>query len=272
MPTPTLGVAIPCYHPHIPRLEQLLLSIEDQTSRPDEVVVSCSGCTDNDVRGLLNRWSFPVTIKTHPARKNAAQNRNIAARALGTEYVSFFDADDIMHPQRLEIIRHAFATTRVDLVMHGCLSPPSPEFAQPFQIYPRPWPLSVNPAGRKAPEQATRFAPHHGQLSATRELVRTVAFPENLSLERREDSEFVDQVIARAGTRSAFIDLALSKYETAGSWVGAPEGSGVYALDWTARFGYSVLALPGLKRSRLFSALQSTWRALPLSIRGRFLR
>jgi glycosyltransferase involved in cell wall biosynthesis len=276
MPAPrrTIGVAIPGYIVHLPKLPRLLDSIATQTRPPDAVVVSASNCTDADAAPLLSRgWPFPLRIICHADRRNAAQNRNIAARALDTEIISFCDADDVMHPQRLEILADVFARTGAEFVLHGFIAPPSPAFDAPFRLYDRPWPCALNPPGLTLDAYiAASHPPQFGHVSVTRELAARHQFPENLSFERREDAEFVGGLLAQPHIRSAHIELGLTKYACAGSWVGAPEGSGVYALGGTARFGRSIGALPGVRGTKLFGLLQSTWRALPVSVRSRFLK
>jgi len=108
-----IAVAIPCYRPHIQKLVRCLESIEAQTLKPEGVVVSCSSSREEDIpEGLASRFSFPLIVRTTPERRNAAQNRNTAAAILldtfGAAVVSFFDADDVMHPQRLEFVRRVF--------------------------------------------------------------------------------------------------------------------------------------------------------------------
>ena len=101
---PTIGVAIPCYHGHITILTTLLDNIEKQSRKPDMVVVSCSGVQSMPQQ----KYSYPLKIVMTPDKLNTAQNRNIAASMLDTDIISFMDADDQMHFQRLEIIEKAF--------------------------------------------------------------------------------------------------------------------------------------------------------------------
>lgn len=50
---------------------------------------------------------------------NTATNRNIAAKMLDTDIISYIDADDQMHFQRLEIIEKAFVENDIDLFLHN---------------------------------------------------------------------------------------------------------------------------------------------------------
>ncbi len=117
---PTIGIAIPCYIGHIDKLKILLKCIEDQTVLPAKVVVSCSSSRSEDVDINESNYSYPLKIITHEQKLNAAQNRNIAASHLDTDIISFFDADDIMHPQRNQCIIDGF-NTHLDAIalIHG---------------------------------------------------------------------------------------------------------------------------------------------------------
>ena len=114
----TLGVAIPCYEKHLRFLPRVLASIATQTLLPTMVAVSCSGVYAVELDSLA--YPFPLKILTSPKPQNAAQNRNVAARALGdVDALLFFDADDIMHPQRVEAVAQAFQDPGCVLVVHN---------------------------------------------------------------------------------------------------------------------------------------------------------
>ena len=110
-----IGVAIPCYIHHIEKLQVLLESISNQTRVPDKVVVSCSSTTELP---YIPTYNFELTIIFEQSMKNPSQNRNIAARHLDTDIITFFDSDDIMHPQRIEFIEQAF-WEGADIVLHN---------------------------------------------------------------------------------------------------------------------------------------------------------
>ncbi len=106
----TIGIAIPCYIGHIDKLKVLLKCIEDQTILPAKVVVSCSSSKSEDLEINESDYSYPLKIIVHEEKMNASQNRNCAASHLDTDIISFFDADDIMHPQRNQCIIEGFNT------------------------------------------------------------------------------------------------------------------------------------------------------------------
>ena len=116
----TIGVVIPCYKPHIPLLKRLLDSIENQVLKPNSVIVSCSLSDETDINYKQENYSFPLKIYTHKEKRNTAQNKNFGAKRIDTDIITFFDADDIMHPQRLEIIHKCFTENEnIRLLLHA---------------------------------------------------------------------------------------------------------------------------------------------------------
>ena len=105
-----LAVCIPCLNGHRPLLLKTLKYIEAQTRLPDLIVVSISSYMSDptiDISGL----TIPITVLISSKQLHAGANRNLAAAEAvkqGATHLSFFDADDIMHPRRLECIEYAF--------------------------------------------------------------------------------------------------------------------------------------------------------------------
>ncbi len=118
----TTSVIIPCYYKHARLLYELLRSYEHQTQLPDEVVISLSQADlvpDAVIQQLCNeRWAFPVKLVTTNKQQYAGENRNNACdHASGTIFICQ-DADDLPHPQRVEIIKHFFQHYPVDHLFH----------------------------------------------------------------------------------------------------------------------------------------------------------
>ncbi len=116
------SIIIPCCAKHSIHLYQLIKMYEQQTELPDEIVVSIS--ESNRIKGnvleALNNelWSFPVTIITSKQKLYAGQNRNIACQRAKGNVLICQDADDIPHPQRVEIIKYFFSNYQIDHLMH----------------------------------------------------------------------------------------------------------------------------------------------------------
>ena len=112
----TIGIGIPCISRDLKFFQKVLDSIVKQTLTPIEVVISLSNVFIEDIRffkTILLKYST-IKFKTFITKnkQNASQNRNIILKYFHSqdkfEILSFIDADDEMHSQRLKIISKSF--------------------------------------------------------------------------------------------------------------------------------------------------------------------
>jgi glycosyltransferase involved in cell wall biosynthesis len=218
----TLGIAIPCYKRHIPHLKKLLLTLTQQTRLPNKVVVSCSSSHIDDFVDFPTNLPFPTEIKVHPERLNAAQNRNIAAKLLDTDIISFFDADDTMHPQRLQAIANAFETFQARIVLHsykeGDVTSSFPTYNYFSQISGK---LRRAPTGCAILSENWSAPIHHAHVSIERSIIHEIQFREDTSSERKEDSLFCGDVLKKYPDANVYISQELSYYIPEGQWYSA---------------------------------------------------
>ena len=126
-----IGVAIPCYSRHAHLLGSLFENIYMSTVKPVQIVVSCSSWDKDEI--VTGQYKdIPIMIKYSKRRINQAENRNIAAGLLDTELISFIDADDLMHPQRLEYIVKAFQQSSFDVIYHDYEGKLDDQYNDPF--------------------------------------------------------------------------------------------------------------------------------------------
>ena len=221
-----LGVVIPCYKPHLPKLLRLFESIAAQTAAPDCVVVACSSVFATDIgEGLVAAAAaLGVVWILSSDRRNAAMNRNAGhavALARGVDAITFIDADDVMHPQRCMALYGALEGA-ADLVMHDYWDSAA-DLARPFTSY-SDFPVEYDclaraPSGCAIHRGDWRRRVHHSQVTVTRRVLEAVTFPEGVEYERREDAVFCGNALGDSRFRSAYIRLPLSKYDAAGSWL-----------------------------------------------------
>ena len=116
------SVIIPCYYKHAIYLESLLEEFSEQSCLPDEVVISISEADKVEpglIQGLEETlWPFSLVIQKTHQQKYAGENRNIAAQHASKELLICQDADDLPHPQRIEIIKHFFEKNEIDFLAH----------------------------------------------------------------------------------------------------------------------------------------------------------
>jgi len=236
-----IGVAIPCYIGHIDKLMILLDSIEKQTVLPDKVIVSCSsvGNYDNDndndndnddnikIKINITKFSFPLEIITCPEKKNPAQNRNIAATNLfdkdKVDYVTFFDADDIMHPQRIEILSKIITENNSEFILHNFFCNGEVDMSQGFpridnisirnnMLIPAPSGCATHTYGYN--DSIDRI--HHSQVTVDQNLFYKVKFPEDVMY---EDSVFCNKCLHIENLKTTYIVNKLSYYVPCLSWM-----------------------------------------------------
>ena len=214
----TLGVAICSYRRHIPHLAKLLASIQAQSRQPDEVVVSCSSSMPEDFPFCESDFSFALRVLVHSEKKNAAQNRNAAAACLSTDLVTFFDADDVMHPQRLDFIARAFEVHDIEILMHNFHSDNCSDFVEYDRctifrnvLFKCPW-GSTQISGSIDDAHV-----HNAHATVRRKVLEEIRFREEASYHAKEDTVFCTDVIVRYPDRTAYCHDKLSRYSPGGS-------------------------------------------------------
>ncbi|MEX0939741.1 MAG: glycosyltransferase family A protein [Candidatus Babeliales bacterium] len=121
--TMTTSVVVPCVARHFLWLSGMLESYENQTVRPDEVIISISEVEKlnpkeiNDLEAGM--WSFKLKVIRKKGVILDGDNRTIAMDNASGEILIFSDADDIPHPQRVEIAKFIFENYEVDHILHG---------------------------------------------------------------------------------------------------------------------------------------------------------
>ena len=220
-----IGVAVPCYIGHITRLYELLDSIECQTLLPNKVVVSCSSTSEFF---LQKSYSFPLEIIITLEKKNAAQNRNTAAAKLSDmNYISFIDADDVMHRQRIEFIANTIKDNNGDIILHNYFMQDINCDIKSMKLYDTLH-MKVNTLTQCYSgcirhvdfHNNTHNKIHHSQVTVKTSVMEKVIFPEEEIYKRREDCIFCHRVFALPNITNVYIENKLSYYSPSGTMQG----------------------------------------------------
>ena len=168
-------------------------------------------CSSTDEFPELRKYGFGVVVSTCKERRNAGQNRNIAARRLTTDLISFFDADDHMHPQRIEGLLVAF-NPQCDIALHSYSEWKETKipykYIDTFSIIRNK--LVQAPSGCIYLDPYSRI--HHSQVTVRREIFERSPFSEEKEHEVKEDCVFCYRVFNIGGIKTAYIAAPLSKY------------------------------------------------------------
>ena len=122
---------------------------------------------------------------------------------MNTDLISFMDADDIMHPQRIEALQKEDA----DLILHGFISDDSYIFETHSKIVFEYDKLKIKDGSVIHPENI-QFACAHVTVSSR--VLQTIKFEESKESELSADTKFCINAI-NSGFRCAFIPNVLSK-------------------------------------------------------------
>jgi glycosyltransferase involved in cell wall biosynthesis len=199
-------------------------SIQNQTIFPDKVVVSCSSSDDTDFDNYnekLKSYSFILQIITNKEKKSAAQNRNIAAsKLMDVDYITFIDADDVMHPQRIEILLKVFQSNDSDIILHNFSGFTNDDtfFIKKFEdneIIIRPNSLKQCYSGCIAQKEHynTNEKIHHGHVSVKKTVFDKVQFPEEPEFYRKEDCVFCYRVFSLPNIKDSYVANQLTYYK-----------------------------------------------------------
>jgi glycosyltransferase involved in cell wall biosynthesis len=209
-----IGVAVSCYIGHLDLLLELFDSIENQTRLPDRVVVSCSSTKPEEELKNMNQYSFEYEIIYTPEYKNASANRNIAiSKLLDMEYVSFIDADDVMHPQNIELILRTFEETEGDIILHKFSVTNNLDTIHKLEYTVNE--LFVSRCGCITSNYGYHI--HHSQSTVRRYTLEFVKYDEDPQYNRKEDCVFCRQVFQLRNVVNVYIMNELSWYRPSGT-------------------------------------------------------
>jgi len=206
---PTLTVVIPCYKPHIPYLRECLDSIETQTVKPNQVIVVCSSTLPEDIPNEYKQYTFSCKFIVREDYRNQAQNRNEGSLYAKTEFVSFFDADDVMHPQRIETILSHISQT--DILLHAYKTD-NTTFQPISSVQAYYNQLIQSPTGCAVLNLNWNSLIHHSQVTVRKNVFDKIKFREEEVFKRREDSLLCGDILALPGIRNVYIQEPLSWY------------------------------------------------------------
>ncbi|HEV7575000.1 MAG TPA: glycosyltransferase family A protein [Caldimonas sp.] len=108
--TPTFAVVIPAYQ-SAATIEACLQSVAAQTVLPEQVVVVDDHSRDGTAaiaegsRGPLASRGIELQVIRQPANGGPSRARNAGMAQTRTSHIAFLDADDIWHPNKLEVVR-----------------------------------------------------------------------------------------------------------------------------------------------------------------------
>ena len=209
------SVAVPCIGKHVDLLPDLLRHFERQTVRPDEIAFSISSCTQlsSVVAAALKKSPIPTIVKTDPGVAYAGKNRNRAAAATTGAIILYQDADDLPHPQRVELVKRAFEEHEIDHLIHlyTHATKPAGRYGPgvPGKLTDRYDEARFKRELAHQPAYAYSFKIHNGNIATTRQVFQAVKWDETM---RRAQDVVYNKAVYRHFKQNAVLALPLVFY------------------------------------------------------------
>lgn len=209
-------VIIPCVASHFHYLEPLLQKYAEQTKLPDEVVIALSQVECLEAGAIValesGPWPFAVKILQCIGRRSAGVNRNLACEQASGELFLCQDADDLPHPQRVEVVKHLFLRHHLQHLIHGWLSEGDPLPVFQVDLLPLNKFHSFDDITRfySLETARARFRPHYGNICLLAEVAKRVKWEDSLEFDR--DVAFNQKVYASVFKHLGVTPLPLVVY------------------------------------------------------------
>jgi len=206
-----VSFCITCYSGDVHLLNNLLITLEEQTKAPHEIVVSSSGLYDLDLPKelVIDGKSVPVVGTNSKERLIQSVSRNRAVRQSSGDILIFFDVDDIPHPQKIEVTQNIFSKGEVEALVHtysqnqASFEPVTSE--KVIRI------AGKNPTCTNLLEPQKDSSIHHAHIAVKREILEEVLFNETFEYYRSEDGKFC-QDLFDAGVKIYYLHEPLVDY------------------------------------------------------------
>ena len=199
-----IAVIVPSWIVDIEKIPFLLDSIEQQSRKPD-IVVLCISSIPSDMVIEFPGYSFPIQIKRTEIKQSSAQNRNTGIFFAKEEYdiLSFIDSDDLMHPQRLEFLEKFFKETQYSAIVHGYIGD---LFGTEINWNLYSLDIPIIPKFISDSKMA-----HYGHVSIRSLVAEDLLFPTDKATIGKEDTVFIENMES-AGFTLGFLEIPLSFY------------------------------------------------------------
>ena len=216
--TPSMSVCVPCYPRDTHKLKNLIKSINNQTVLPDLIIIGHSEFNDKQAKDLMNKYlnsKVKVKVVNTENKQFAAGNRNMAAYANTNDYITFIDADDIMLPNRIEVLKLIIKKYKPYSILHNYTS--DPNYKYNYNIKDVKLGKEMYKIGKadKDTIHLTSVAVHHAHITIHKNTFKNVKQNNKKKYFRMEDSKFVRDILEYYGKNNKtliYINIPLTYY------------------------------------------------------------
>ena len=209
----SISLCITSYNKDYSLVYGLLEEFQKQVSPPSEIIFYCSGITNVEMPKFLSIRSYTIPIHTiySSKRTNQATARNICAKIADSDYVMFFDVDDIPHPMKINITTDVLNKTQADFMLHNYheineSSNLFEEIPSNIDLYP------LNEIDKNSTNVVCGdHYIHHAHIAVKRSIFGKINFNESMEYYRKEDGKFCQDLITN-GYSGVYCPIKLVNY------------------------------------------------------------
>lgn len=213
---PTISLCVPCFPRDKPKLEILFNSVRKQTIKPDEIIVGHSEMNNSDAKRLENKYSdLNLKVVNTEKKQYAAANRNMAASANKSDYISFMDADDIMLENKIEILKKIIAEEKPLSIVHNYNSLKT-KYKISNDIKRKIYGDEIFDTLKNSKTiHINTFKVHHGHITISKDVFKNVKQNTSNKWRRGQDSKFIRDIFEFYGREKnvmVYLDIPLTIY------------------------------------------------------------
>lgn len=196
-----VSLCIPCIPRDKEKLLRLMETVNEQSLKPMQVVISLSGekhTNDNFKNKLEQIAKVPVQIIYSSDKKTASENRNIASNNVIGDIISYIDADDLMNKNRIKRIVEIFNEYDCNAVLHSFESTLDTNNNSPNdnRIYKGKYMYNLSKELKSLfLDIKNENTIHHGHVSIKKSVFDDIQFNTSEQYKRGQDSKFVRDII-----------------------------------------------------------------------------
>lgn len=232
-----MTLCVPCVDSDLDALmEKLVPSVEKQTLAPLEIIVVLSGFHETfaqDLRSMLQGHLNLATVRvlSTAERQLPGASRNRCAREARGRYVSFFDADDRMHPLRLEVLNYVASKYRPKSIVHGYSHEGLRQLPQLYDVWTTDTKVFfANQTVEKQPNYESAYAHRHSKASGWITIDRKVIDDVQQAEDRKSGEDLLFELMIRrqydyAADAWVYVGLPLGDYSNGECIHGTCEGA-----------------------------------------------
>jgi glycosyltransferase involved in cell wall biosynthesis len=212
---------ITCYDKDVHLLDRSISFAENQTVRPDEILVVSSGL-NKDYHIILGRLrNRGISTYNSVERKLPGWARNTGGLFAKGDVICFCDVDDDIHPQKCEIIKQVFSKSEVSGFVHNYYTPKTwwdngweqlegVDIEEITKIESDHLPEKWHDTPRTNVMTDNHEPVCHGHLSCRKEIFDHLQYDENMSL--GEDGTFCQGIVNHSDFRLFYSNKKLIIY------------------------------------------------------------